>query len=191
MADQDRNRRTAGYKRVNAVWERRRAKQKFAAETSHDPTRESLVLLLKFAPAPGDDWLRQAAGRAFAGEVAEPAEADGTVRVGEWEFGVRWASRAYFEEVDHVAASVPELRLRAALREHVGWLAVEVLTGPADAADAERLARVGRLLAALAPADALALYRPGTAQVSLFTPHAAAELAAGRGFDEERRDEAA
>jgi hypothetical protein len=191
MAEQDRNRRTAGYKRVNAMWERRRAKYDRAAETSHDPTRESLVLLLKFAPAPGDDWLRLAAGRAFGGEVTEPAEADGTVRVGEWEFGVRWAGRAYFEEAERIAADVPESRLRAALREHAGWLAVEVLTGPADAADAERLARAGRLLAALAPADALALYRPGTAQVSLFTPHAAAALAEGRGFDEERRDEAA
>jgi hypothetical protein len=190
MADHERNQRTAGYKRVNAVWERQRAKHDSAA-AAHDPIRESLVLLLKFAPAPNDGWLRQAAGRAFDGEVTEPAEADGTVRVGEWEFGVRWASRAYFDEVDRVAASVPELRLRAALREHVGWLAVEVLTGPANAADAERLARVGRLLAALAPADALALYRPGTAQVSLFTPRAAAELAAGRGFEEERREDAA
>ncbi|MFO0851918.1 MAG: DUF2314 domain-containing protein [Gemmataceae bacterium] len=190
MANEDRNRRSAGYRRVNAVFERLRAKaDRLAARppaaeplAPPDPTAPGsrLVLLLADPPAVTPAGLRRAAGAAFptAGRLGVTAAPSGVVvRAGGWGLTVAVGTGPV---VDPAAADrLAEQRLRAAVRDHAGWLAVEVEAAPAGATDLKRAAAAGRLLAAAAPADALALYRPGTGRVGLYTPAAAALLADG------------
>ncbi len=183
MAHRERNDRTAGYRRVNAVYERARAKAGRPPDRGRESMRDSLVLLTRSVPRVGGDAVRRAAVAAFAddpGAKVATVSPTGVVVAGGWSFGVEVGPRPYFDDPGAAAAAVPELRLRDAVRTHAGWLAVDLFDAPGAATAADCLARVGRLLAALAPEDAAALHRPFTGRVGLFTDAAAAALAGGR-----------
>ncbi len=196
MSTDDRNKRTAGYKRVNALFERLRTKDATPPqEDREDPLAEadeprcSLVVLLREPTAPAEEDLRQAVRDAFgaappasdygAEEFVAQAGPLGTIRVDGWTFDTEAGQDPYFDDPNEAASHIPELRLRAAVRSHVAWLRVDLSDSPADAPEGERVARVGKLLAALAPDAATAIFRPATGQIGLFTPEAVAKLAAG------------
>ena len=186
MSDFDRNRRSAGWRRVNAVYERRRAK----ADRSPAPAADAvappdpaapfcrLAVLLNGPATPDADALARAAFLAFPDEEDVEVGENGHLQVGGWAFRAT-AGDAPLVPPD-AADRLPELRLSNAVREHVAWLAVEVTDAPDGSADAVRASQAGRLLAALAPDDALALVRPATGRVALLTPAAAGCLADGR-----------
>jgi uncharacterized protein YegJ (DUF2314 family) len=188
MADNDRNRRAAGWRRVNAVFERLRAKadRTPAAVTAADavapPDQAApgcrLVLLVALPAPPDADALSLAAAAAFPDEEDVEVGENGYLQVGGWAFRATAGAGPLLPP--DAADRLPELRLQAAAREHAGWLAVEVTDAPDGTSAATRASLAGRLLAALAPADALALFRPSTGRVSLYTPAAAGQLRAGR-----------
>lgn len=184
MTDSDRNRRAAGWRRVNAVFERLRAKADRSpppgVDVPPDPAapRCRLVVLVSLPSPPDHDALARAAFLAFPDEEDVEVGENGHLQVGGWAFrATAGADPLYPAEV---ADRLPELRLQTAVRDHAGWLAVEVTDAPDGTADADRVAHAGQLLAALVPSDALALVRPATGRVSLFTPATAAFLADGR-----------
>ena len=186
MADFDRNRRSAGWRRVNAVFERRRAKADRSPPPAIDPAAPPdpaapacrLAALLAVPSPPDADALGRAAFVAFPDEEDVEVGENGHLQVGGWAFRAT-AGDAPLLPAD-VADRLPELRLQTAVRDHAGWLAVEVTDAPDLTSDADRAAQTARLLAALVPADALALVRPATGRLTLFTPATAHHLAAGR-----------
>src|ERR1041385_8777859 len=102
MATDDRNKRSAGYKRVNALFERLRVKDRFPDDEEPAPPGEadeprcSLVVLLREPTAPDEADLRRAVGKAFglvppasdygADEYVVQVGPLGTIRVDGWTF---------------------------------------------------------------------------------------------------------
>jgi uncharacterized protein YegJ (DUF2314 family) len=84
----------------------------------------------------------------------------------------------YFEDVDEVAESVPELRARRAIQQHQAWLSVDLLhwfeEGQLDQAHAYRL--IGRLLAELADDNCLAVMIPAEGLVFAYDPETEVKL---------------
>lgn len=196
MATDDRNKRTAGYKRVNALFERLRTKDISPLDDGDDPLAEadeprcSLVVLLRELAVPDEADLRRAVEQAFglvppasdygAEEFVVQAGPLGTIRVDGWTFDTEVGEDPYFDDSHEAASHIPELRLRAAVRDHAAWLRVDLSDSPGDASETERVTRVAKLLAVLAPEVATALFRPATGQVGLFTPEVVEKLAAGQ-----------
>ena len=167
MPRTDINPRTAGRTRPNAKAERGRVKRAWQADRRPlgpmaDWTADTLVLLVSTPPRPTSHAIRQAAETAI-GSAALLDDTSATVRAAAWELGVSWGHRVY------APAAGP----------HAGWVAVELLAAPADCTPADRVGRVGRLLAALALA-AVAVVRPATADVRPVTPEVARLLADGQ-----------
>lgn len=85
-------------------------------------------------------------------------------------FALHNIAAPYFDENDEVADSLPELRLRQALLHHQAWLAVDLLS-PAD----ENMPReefyplIIRLIYELEEDDVLAVFRPETGQINLWS----------------------
>lgn len=184
MTDSDRNRRAAGWRRVNAVFERMRAKADRSpppgVEVPPDPAvpRCRLAVLVCLPSLPDPDALARAAFLAFPDEEDVEVGENGHLQVGGWAFRATSGNEPLYPA--EVADRLPELRLQTAVREHSGWLAVEVTDAPDGTSDCDRVAHAGQLLAALTPADALALARPAMGRVSLFTPATAAFLIDGQ-----------
>jgi uncharacterized protein YegJ (DUF2314 family) len=83
-------------------------------------------------------------------------------------FNVIAMARPYFENVEEVADNLRELRLRKAVAEHRAWIAVDFLHAFDDAPQEDPYLVIGRLLAALAPEDTLALVWPEQQQVRVW-----------------------
>lgn len=192
MIDEERNRRTNGHKRVNALFERLRAKSDAdpgpmitsiaPADASVPPSR--IVLLLTAAHRVDAAVVRQAADLAFPAQAAQ-IDANGrnsVVRVNDWLLQLTAGTGSYFLPREPTSMRVPELRLRSAISDHKGWLVAEAAAQPPESTVNEALMTAGRLLAAVAPANAMVLYRPLNGSVSLFTPASAALLADGQVF---------
>lgn len=192
MAESELNKRASGNRRVSACRERGRAKDKRmpdapAASADGDPVLASLAVLIPAAPAISDLTVRDAVRDVLGGSAEEddPEAVEFAIRTGSvavvrqagWTIGVRAEARPLFADADGAARDVPELRLRAAVEGHAGFIAVDLYGCPEEIGARERLASLGRVLARLAPADALALH--GGGRVGLFTPRAARALTDG------------
>jgi uncharacterized protein YegJ (DUF2314 family) len=82
----------------------------------------------------------------------------------------------YFDP-DHPARKIPELRLRKIVEEHTAWLAVDLLHAfeselPADL----HYPFIFRLIRELADDDTLAIFRPETGEINVWTAEVAARL---------------
>jgi uncharacterized protein YegJ (DUF2314 family) len=73
-------------------------------------------------------------------------------------FAIHNLSSPYVEDQAHASESIPELRLRKAIREHTAWLSMDIVHAQAATPEAYRVA--ARVLAKLIDADCLALYHP-------------------------------
>jgi uncharacterized protein YegJ (DUF2314 family) len=76
--------------------------------------------------------------------------------------------RPYMDDAQKVAESIAELRLRKAVREHSAWLSVDLL-GEWEPDEIDDIYRtIGKLTAALAEEDCLAIFAPATGQANIF-----------------------
>jgi len=76
--------------------------------------------------------------------------------------------RPYMDNPEEAAEAIGELRLRKAVREHTAWLSVDLLGewAPDDLPEIYRT--IGKLTAALADEDCLAIFAPATGQANIF-----------------------
>jgi uncharacterized protein YegJ (DUF2314 family) len=72
------------------------------------------------------------------------------------------------DDPDAAADGVTELRLRKAVREHSAWLSVDLLGEVHRSEIAEVYHVIGKLTAALADDDCLAIFAPATGQLNLY-----------------------
>lgn len=179
MADQDRNRRTAGFKRVNAGRERLRMKE--ADRRAADGHRAAaLVVLSSSIPHLDRAAVEAAVERVFPHPgnvvVTGPVESAAELQTPDGErWCLLWAEGSYFD--DGIPTIPVEGPLSEALNHHAGYLIVERVrpepTGPALGP------RLGQLVAALAGPDAQVLLQPGSSRVVPYSEAVAAALAAG------------
>lgn len=133
----------------------------------------SLVLLLREPRYLDDDLLRQMVNKAWDIDLdGDDPDATDFVIGESPAFIIQYKGRnflvnnfamPYVENVEEVAESINELRRRKAFAEHTAWLSVDLLgdaKGPEDLAKAYR--RIGKLVAALADGDCLAILSPAT-----------------------------
>lgn len=154
--------------------------------------RHSLVLLLREPQYLDQPILCNAVERTFGADLAGADEEDnefarmdgpvGFVQVGDYSCLVNNFDVGYFGESDP-DEMMPELRLRQAIKDHSAWMSVDMMLDSGKHGESQKLAFVGKLLAALAPEDALALVRPFTGQIVMYTPAVAESLENGDGAD--------
>src|SRR5262245_6535940 len=136
----------------------------------------SLVLLVREARFLDEDMLRDLINKAWDADL-RAGDPDATeFVVGESPtFIVQHAQRMflvhnfafpYVDDVKAAAAKMKELRRRQAFEQHKAWLAVDLLGDtPPDDGLAEAYRKIGKLIAALADGDTLAIYSPATSQM--------------------------
>ncbi|MGC4012935.1 MAG: DUF2314 domain-containing protein [Luteolibacter sp.] len=86
-------------------------------------------------------------------------------------------AQPYYDNMEEVVSSIPELRLRKAVRDHRAWLAVDLMS-PFDASlPAESFyPHIFRLIRELADEDTLAILRPETGHINVWNHEVAANL---------------
>jgi uncharacterized protein YegJ (DUF2314 family) len=156
----------------------------FAANPVPPARREDkpLIALVLFLDRPRDldsSYLCGVASRALGVRFTDD-EADATdqfvagsepsfiVKYGDHFFLINSFDRPYMDDPEEAAQSISELRLRKAVREHSAWLSVDLLGDyqPGDLATIYRT--IGKLTAALADDDCLAIFAPATGQLNNF-----------------------
>ncbi|MFD0892969.1 DUF2314 domain-containing protein [Luteolibacter ambystomatis] len=156
------------------------------SEESDDTPMISIVLLRRHALPLDEDTLSAAVRRAWshpqkAGDDEELfAVGEGflfIVRNGMGLWTVHNRAHPYFDDVEPVIASIPEMRLQKAVRDHGAWLSID-LTAPFDKSlPAESFyPHIFRLLRELADGDTLAIFRPETGQINVWDDEVAAKL---------------
>ncbi|BCU76696.1 hypothetical protein llg_14110 [Luteolibacter sp. LG18] len=153
---------------------------------SEDKPMISIVLLRRHALPLDQDSLSAVVRRAWS-HPRKPADdeelfavGDGSlfiVRNGAGLWTVHNRAHPYFDDVEQAIASVPEMRLQKAVRDHSAWLAVD-LTAPFDKSlSAESFyPHIFRLLRELADEDTLAIFRPETGHINVWDDEVAAKL---------------
>jgi uncharacterized protein YegJ (DUF2314 family) len=76
----------------------------------------------------------------------------------------------YWEDMDKLLEAVPELRLRHAIAQHTAWLAVDFLSPESEEVSPEVVfPAIARLIYELADEETLAVVRPDTRQINVWT----------------------
>jgi uncharacterized protein YegJ (DUF2314 family) len=139
----------------------------------------SLVLLLREPRYLDDKILAQQAGKAWhkaidAGETEDPqdfvvgASPTFVLKCGGRVFLVHNFGKPYMDDPKKAAEDIQELRLRKCVSEHRAWLSVDAL-GEFEGEDLdETYRRIGKLAAALADTDCLAIYAPGIDRLNVY-----------------------
>jgi uncharacterized protein YegJ (DUF2314 family) len=87
--------------------------------------------------------------------------------------------KPYFDNIDKMAADIQDPALQKAVKEHRGWVSVD-WAGKDEPDDPRAVYNdIGRIAAALARPDGLAIYSPEVGQLSVFDDSAAAKMAGG------------
>jgi uncharacterized protein YegJ (DUF2314 family) len=85
-------------------------------------------------------------------------------------------ARPYFDS-EHPARRIPELRLRKIVEEHTAWLSVDLLHPfESDLTPDLYYPYIFRLIRELADEETLAIFRPETGEINVWTPEVAARL---------------
>jgi len=90
------------------------------------------------------------------------------LKQGERAFMVSCFGTPYMDHPDKAARAINELRLRKVVREHSAWLSVDLLGTCAPEERSEVYRTIGKLIAALADDDCLAVFAPATSQLIVF-----------------------
>jgi uncharacterized protein YegJ (DUF2314 family) len=158
---------------------------------SETPKREReekpLIALVLFLAEPRDldaDFIARRATYAL-GERVSAGEPDGTdhfvageepsfvLKYRDYFFLINSFSRPYMDDPETSSSAIGELRLRKAVREHTAWLSVDLL-GEVRRAELPKIYRViGKLVAALADEECLAVFAPATGQLNLYDAESA------------------
>jgi len=96
-------------------------------------------------------------------------------------FAIHAVDECYFEDVQEVAESIPELRTRQAVLEHGAWVSVDLLQWldddvPIEAQERQAYRLIARLLAELADDNCLAVIDPGHSRIFAYDPETEAKL---------------
>jgi uncharacterized protein YegJ (DUF2314 family) len=87
--------------------------------------------------------------------------------------------KPYFDNLDKLAADIEDPALRTAVKEHRAWLSVD-WAGKDEPDDPKAVYNdIGRIAAALARPDGLAIYSPEVGQLSVFDDTVAGKMAGG------------
>ena len=90
------------------------------------------------------------------------------LKYGDHFFLINTFDRPYMDDPETAAESIGELRLRKAVREHTGWMSVDLL-GDYQLGELPAIYRtIGKLTASLADSDCLAVFAPATGQLNSF-----------------------
>ncbi len=83
----------------------------------------------------------------------------------------------YWDEMESLCDEIQELRLLKAVMEHSAWVSVDLIV-PLDAnrSTDDEYRRIARLILELSDEDTLALYRPQTSQITVWSDELAARL---------------
>lgn len=85
--------------------------------------------------------------------------------------------RPYWDELDEVVESIQELRLRKAVADHTAWLSVDLVSESEQSlSEADQYALIIKLINELADEDTLAIFRPGTMEINVWSEDLAARL---------------
>lgn len=95
------------------------------------------------------------------------------LKYGEHYFLINSFPRPYMDDPETAAGSVSELRLRKAIREHSAWLSVDLLGEVRRLQLPEIYRTIGKLVAAFADDECLAIFAPATGQLNLFDEESA------------------
>jgi hypothetical protein len=137
----------------------------------------SLVLLLNEPRYLDADMLTQIVNRTFDVDLGAGGDEAVEFIIGEapvfilqlrqGTFNVLSFPKPYFDDVQAAAKGVKELRLRKVIQEHQAWLSVDLL-GQVGETEEDPYRVIGKLLAALAPEDTLALLWPTGQQLRVW-----------------------
>jgi uncharacterized protein YegJ (DUF2314 family) len=87
--------------------------------------------------------------------------------------------KPYFDNLDKLAADIEDPALRTAVKDHRAWISVD-WAGKEEPDDPKAVYNdIGRIAAALAPPDGLAVYSPEVGQLSVFDNTVAGKMAGG------------
>jgi uncharacterized protein YegJ (DUF2314 family) len=90
------------------------------------------------------------------------------VKHGEAYFLINVFPRPYMDNPEVAANNIPELRLRKVIKEHTAWLSVDLLGEFRERDLPHHYRIIGKLIAALADDDCLAIFAPATGQIAVF-----------------------
>jgi uncharacterized protein YegJ (DUF2314 family) len=141
-----------------------------------------LIALVLFLAEPRDldvDFIARRATVAL-GERVSAEEPDGTenfvageepsfvLKYRDYFFLINAFPRPYMDDPEQAAQAIGELRLRKAVREHAAWLSVDLL-GEVRRPELQKVYRlIGKLAAAFADEECLAVFAPATGQLNVF-----------------------
>jgi uncharacterized protein YegJ (DUF2314 family) len=94
-------------------------------------------------------------------------------------FTIRNSDEPFFDDVEAVAESVPELRRRGVIRDHRAWVAVDLVHwfGPeGESGRVQAYQMMGRLLAEMADDNCLAVFEPAEGNLFIYGPETEARL---------------
>ena len=167
------------------LWKRRRggdaefdnAQSTSGGDECDDEPIIALVLMLREPRYLDDRILRQIASEAFDIEFDE-TDADAEefvvgespafiVKVAGHLFLVNNFSAPYADDVEEMAESIPDLRVRKAVSEHTAWLSVDLMVAPDEVDRKESYQYIGKLIAGLIDEDSLAIYATETGIVNV------------------------
>ena len=165
------------------LWKRNRNGQ---GEADDEPMI-ALVLMLRKPRYLDDRILRHIASDAFNIEFDEIDEDAQEFVVGESPtfivkvighmFLVHNFPIPYVDDVEEMAESIPDLRIRKAVAEHTAWLSVDLVGAPDEIDLKESYQHIGKLVSGLIDEDSLVIYATETGRVNVVDD----ELIAGLG----------
>jgi hypothetical protein len=92
------------------------------------------------------------------------------MRSGDYMYLVNNFPTPYMEDPEVAAQEIDDLRLRKHVAEHRAWLSVDALGEYDEEKLPEIYGYIGKLTAALADTDCLAIYSPATGQMNIYEP---------------------
>lgn len=154
-----------------------------SATPTQTPQEEKAVLSLVWLTGSekllSSEELTAKLGQAFGDQDFKLTYAGSTsfLKRGEWLFQIHQYQEPYFDKKAFDFEQIDELRLRKALQDHAGWIAVDATAWPQDIEPEEGYKTVGKILAELSPGrDCKALYLPAISQFIPFTDDLLGEL---------------
>ena len=154
-----------------------------SATPAQTPQEEKVVLSLVWLTGPekllSNEDLTARLGQAFGDKDFKLTYAGSTsfLKRGEWLFQIHQYQEPYFDKQAFDFEQIDDLRLRKALQDHTGWIAVDATSWPQNIEPEEGYKTVGKILAELSQGrESKALYLPAISQFIPFTDDLPGEL---------------
>jgi hypothetical protein len=154
-----------------------------SATSAQTPQKEKVVLSLVHLTGPeqlfSKEDLEARLGKAFGDQDFKLTYAGSTsfLKRGEWLFQIHQYQEPYFDKGAFGFGQIEDPRLRKALEDHAGWVAVDATAWPREIEAEEGYKTVGKILAELSEGGGSgALYLPATGQFISYRDDTSAAL---------------